>query len=273
MMPQVEAAALEIEVLTCRIGGLAFTLRAADPAIAAAAMTLCGGYRCPGPGWPLELVGRPPESFPAVTTRDITCVRTSAGFRLQLGAELALEVEESGGRAYLACTEKFFPAGSLQNVLRLCLVLRGQLLLHAAGVVHDGRAFVFAGKSGAGKSTLARCFTEDALLGDEMMCIDAQCLVHRAPFTGERLPPAVPLAAPLGAVVLIVQGPALSIVPARPRELLPHVLNPTYDAAVSLACVDRALALEPVWCMTVPPPTPRGVSEWLDKLAELSRGD
>lgn len=63
----------------------------------------------------------------------------------------------------------YFPPGSLQNLLRLLLVIelapRGGLLLHAAS---EGSGVAFFGVSGAGKSTLARGFSE--LLSDEISC-------------------------------------------------------------------------------------------------------
>lgn len=47
---------------------------------------------------------------------------------------------------------------SLENFLRissqLLLIERGAFLVHGAGIVHDGRCFLFFGPSGAGKSTV-----------------------------------------------------------------------------------------------------------------------
>jgi ABC-type molybdenum transport system ATPase subunit/photorepair protein PhrA len=51
----------------------------------------------------------------------------------------------------------------------LLLARAGGFLVHAASVVRNGRAFVFAGVSGAGKSTLARLAPSDVtLLTDEL---------------------------------------------------------------------------------------------------------
>lgn len=54
-------------------------------------------------------------------------------------------------------TREYF---TLQNFVRACLARRlpasGGLLVHAAGLVIDGRAFVLVGAEGAGKSTWAR---------------------------------------------------------------------------------------------------------------------
>jgi hypothetical protein len=62
---------------------------------------------------------------------------------------------------------------SIDSVLRilhsLILAREGGFLLHAAGAIRNGRAFLFAGVSGAGKTTLCRLAPPDvALLTDEV---------------------------------------------------------------------------------------------------------
>lgn len=64
-------------------------------------------------------------------------------------------------------------------------------LIHACGVVRDGRAFLVAGKSGVGKSTTARLLLKDgsfALLGDDMVLVshgESGWLAHSSPFGGD----------------------------------------------------------------------------------------
>ncbi len=52
---------------------------------------------------------------------------------------------------------------------------RGTLVLHAAGIVLDGRAFVLAGAEGAGKTTFARVAAEAGagVLGDDLVVVRA----------------------------------------------------------------------------------------------------
>ena len=57
---------------------------------------------------------------------------------------------------------------ALDSVLRilhtLILAERGGFLLHAASIIRNGRALVFAGRSGAGKTTMCRLAPPDATL-------------------------------------------------------------------------------------------------------------
>ena len=85
------------------------------------------------------------------------------------------------------------PECDVENFLRvlyahLC-VRGGGLLLHAAGVIRDGRGFVFCGKSGAGKSTTAQLSLEAGVtvLSDDLVIVRRQgdaFRVYGVPFRG-----------------------------------------------------------------------------------------
>jgi len=248
------------------LGGMGFAISCADRVIDNAAHALFSGYGVDHAEWTLRFVGRDPHDFAPVD--GLVCARVGAeSWRVQLGSELEVALRPDGATAWVAKSDDFFGPGALQNVVRLCLTLRGTLLIHATGIVHEGRAFLFAGKSGAGKSTLAKLFARELMLGDEMMCIDTSETVHRAPFTGERLPPAVPLSAPLGGIVCFGQG-AFSLVRADVRALLPHVVNPSRDQRLTREILDRVMALRvPIYRASLPVPTAALVAEWVERLA------
>src|SRR6266516_7768334 len=110
---------------------------------------------------------------------------------------------------------------SIDAVLRIVhsLVLAGQggLLVHAASVVRNGRAFLFAGVSGAGKTTLSRLAPPDAtLLTDEISYVrreDGEYVAYGTPFAGELAKAGENVRAPIGALYLLAQGPENRIDP------------------------------------------------------------
>lgn len=71
------------------------------------------------------------------------------------------------------------------------LALQGNLLIHACGVVRDGRALLFTGPSGAGKTTIARRMLEVggcSVLSDDRIAIRADAdgfRVHGTPWHGD----------------------------------------------------------------------------------------
>lgn len=86
-----------------------------------------------------------------------------------------------------------FP-GAFENFLRVLVAYRlldlGAAILHSAGVVKAGDAFLFLGRSGAGKTTVARLSQAHGgeVLSDDLNALaieDGRCMVRKLPFTGE----------------------------------------------------------------------------------------
>ncbi|MFQ5767293.1 MAG: hypothetical protein ACE5ID_04845 [Acidobacteriota bacterium] len=82
---------------------------------------------------------------------------------------------------------------SLENFLRvacqLLLLQRHSFLLHSAGILDEGRCFLFFGHSGAGKSTVTRLSQPRRALSDDLVLVDAdpaaaRIHVHAVPFFG-----------------------------------------------------------------------------------------
>jgi hypothetical protein len=85
-------------------------------------------------------------------------------------------------------------AGALENVLRVVASYRllevGGVLLHSAGIVVDGGAWLFLGRSGAGKSTLARLSLDEgrSVLSDDLNAVvleGSEGVVVPVPFAGD----------------------------------------------------------------------------------------
>src|SRR5262245_10203186 len=103
--------------------------------------------------------------------------RTRAGARDYWAYEFAGTLVASRGVAELALVASsgaLFDRG-LENFLRPLtasyILARGGLLLHAAGVVRDGRAYVFFGPSGSGKTTVTELSARDLVLSDDLTLV------------------------------------------------------------------------------------------------------
>jgi hypothetical protein len=111
----------------------------------------------------------------------------------------------------------------LRILLTWMLLPRTGFLLHAATVVHDGRAYLFTGKSGAGKSTVASLAPEGSVLTDELSLVRREDGVWRAygtPFWGEFRAGDSNTSAPIAGIFQLVQAEENRVTPLRPVEFL-----------------------------------------------------
>jgi hypothetical protein len=99
------------------------------------------------------------------------------------------EVDLHNGQGWL----EMDPSAHVENFLRvvyawLCLQ-NGALLLHASGVIREGRGYVFFGPSGAGKSTISELAAATGdVVSDDLVIIRWQpggCTLHGVPFKGQ----------------------------------------------------------------------------------------
>lgn len=103
----------------------------------------------------IRLVQDHPSAWPESTGNawrfDMAC------FRLRLSGIAEYEVTQ-GIRILLTPSPDADPSQVRIHLLTVCmaaaLMQRGRLLLHASGIVHHGRALLFAGDSGTGKSSV-----------------------------------------------------------------------------------------------------------------------
>jgi len=80
---------------------------------------------------------------------------------------------DNTGELILSKGKFMFSLGTyLRNIITLMVVRENKgLVLHAAGIVRDNKAFVFIGPSGAGKSTVSRLSTGKIVLSDELVVL------------------------------------------------------------------------------------------------------
>jgi hypothetical protein len=127
-------------------------------------------------------------------------------------------------------------------------------LVHSAGVVRDGRGFLFVGPSEAGKSTVADLSGADTVLNDEMNIVEFRpegpWLVG-TPFNGHYRAKRAG-AAPLAAILLLAHGPRHELQPVGAGaaaatvagQVTPPVgLDEAAAPATSLAMLDLATRL------------------------------
>lgn len=148
---------------------------------------------------PSQVFVAPPEDFHWFEVRgwNTTFDLAPERHRLRLAGRGFLALvswEAPRGALFTSLADPAHFLGGFENYLRVLVAYRvlalGGVLLHSAGLLLDGDAFVLAGRSGAGKSTLARLALDQGadILSDELNALwpAAQGLVvERMPFAGD----------------------------------------------------------------------------------------
>ena len=87
------------------------------------------------------------------------------------------DFEERRGQLAIAASRGDPVHRAVENFLRVVcahwFVRRGGLMVHAAGVVRDGRAYLFFGPSGSGKTTVTLLSEGCTILGDDLILLRA----------------------------------------------------------------------------------------------------
>src|SRR5262245_6133333 len=158
------------DAIAIGIGGVTVCVRAADPSFLAMLERRYLGFTATSGAadydFDVELI---PAGQPASVGSDLSVRRNGRSWELERGDFCAVWDPDSRlGRIRQSANPY-----SLDSVLRivhtLALAETGGFLLHAAGAIRHGRAFLFSGVSGAGKTTMMRLAPADAtLLTDEI---------------------------------------------------------------------------------------------------------
>jgi hypothetical protein len=161
-----------------------------------------------------------------------------------------------GTRAYYAF------ANLVRAALAWRMLSRGGALLHAAGIVLRGRAFVLAGASGSGKSTWARLAAEAgaSVLSDDLVLLDGRgggIEALGAPFRSTHERTVGPGRWPLAAILFPVHGSDAALSPvsgieARARVLanLPFVIDGVAGDRRVTETIERWMASVPTRKLT-----------------------
>jgi hypothetical protein len=138
----------------------------------------------------------------------------------------------------------------LRSLLSALLARSGGLMLHSAGLLKGGKAWLFLGRSGAGKSTLSKLAASCGhaeVISDELNLLKpagGRFMVYGSPFWGEMRSEGRPGAWPLGGIYLLKKSAGNRVVPCPPPEAVRLLLRCTvnFDRSPSAAAVLMANA-------------------------------
>jgi hypothetical protein len=134
-----------------------------------------------------EFTAESPESLPVFLRSRNSMRRGRRGEFSYVLDDASLELGLSSA-AFHGVRHEYALDSLLRILLTAVLLPRRGFLLHAASVVRDGRAYIFAGRSGAGKSTVASLSPVGSVLTDEISLLrysDGCWQAFGTPFWGE----------------------------------------------------------------------------------------
>jgi hypothetical protein len=237
--------------ITLDIGGLRTAIVTAHREIADVVEARYAGFLGAGPAaWHIEAGPRAEGVVP------ITDVRVRAGARAGC---LVVERHDFLATLDLTARRATLALGALDHMaldsfLRvtysLALLEQGGLLVHAASLARDERAWVFSGPSGSGKTTLTRVSPGAALLSDEISIVrlrDGRLRCHGSPFWGELGEPGDNTEVDVAAIHFLRHAERHVATPLTARQalqaLLPNVLFFAAEPALVRRVLDVAAAM------------------------------
>jgi len=246
--------------LTVEIGGLRTAIQTADAEIADVVARRYAGFLAAGPAdWRIE-ARRRPEGVVPVT--DVTVRPGDGPDRLVVERHdflAALDLRARAGTLALGAVDHMAVDSFLRVTYSLALLEQGGLLVHAASLARDTRAWIFSGPSGSGKTTLARLSPDAALLSDEISIVrlrGGRLRCHGSPFWGELGRPGDNVDVDVAAIHFLHHAERHAAAPLTARRalerLLPNVLFFAAEPGLVRRVLDVAAAVvEAVPCFTL----------------------
>lgn len=142
-------------------------------------------------------------------------------------------IDERAGTGQLAISSRQ-PVEEVDYFLRVAAALllfrQGGFMFHAAGIVRDGRAYLYFGYSGSGKTTVSRLSHAlgDTILNDDLLFLVPSAggwTVHSSPFWNPtQVKPNGLESAPLAGLFRLVQAKTVFTVPMQPGQAVAELV-------------------------------------------------
>lgn len=233
--------------LTIAIAGLSVSVTCNDPAVVAKLQRRYRAYAAEGDVQltaAVHLAGHQRQSAlldTGTVFREGVLQFTAAGY--------AGFIDEEAGEATLNLSSAQ-PAEEIDYFLRVVYALlafhAGGLLIHAAGIVRDGRAYAFFGHSGSGKTTVARLSPAGQVLNDDLLVLmptgDGWTACSTPFWNPSQVAPAGPRQAPLSALFQLVQDRAVYVEEMEPSQALAELVSSVPVISASPTRSGRLLA-------------------------------
>ena len=219
--------------LSIEIAGLRTAILTRDPEVSAVVRDRYKGFLSAGtPDWQIEIGAQPAGGRPVAG--DVTVRRDGGPARFLVErADFAgtVDLTKCSGSVALTDSNEFSVDSFLRIVYSLALVEAHGLVVHAASLLRNGKAYLFCGPSGSGKTTVSRLSRDAILLSDELSIVriyGAEALCYGTPFWGELARAGEDRAAPLVGIYFLHKAERHAIEAIGPRRalerLLPNVL-------------------------------------------------
>jgi len=242
--------------ITVEIGGVRTAIHTADAGIADVVARRYAGFLADGPAaWRIE-ARRRPEGVVAIT--DVTVRAGDAPERLVLERHdflATLDLRARTGTLALGEVDHMAVDSFLRVTYSLALLEHGGLLVHAASLARDARAWVFSGPSGSGKTTLTRLSPDAALLSDEISIVrlrDGRLRCHGSPFWGELGKPGENTAVDVAAIHFLRHAARHTATPLTARRALERLLPNVLFFAAEPGLLGRVLDVAAAVAAAVP---------------------
>jgi hypothetical protein len=215
--------------LTLEIGGMPILLHLQDPSFRQLLALRYAGFvgSLSPPKFEFDVELTPPLADDP--DEDLRVQMRDGVWRLRRG-DFRAHWDPRAGRGHIRQSANPYSIDSVLRIVHTLILAReGGFLLHSAGAIRNGRAFLFSGVSGAGKTTISRLAPPDVtLLTDEVSYIRRGRDGYHAcgtPFAGELARVGENCSAPIGCLFFLKQGPENKIEPLAKAEAIRGVMR------------------------------------------------